>query len=133
MIVLEPIDTAQDLYLRCRAHTETKQLIVLSNELTGVDAYVTELPYSDGLLNGSVTLPLAQYDERIRSFRVFSVDPNNATIQQIETDGGAFYTSQEWLGVFTELVASDGIEKEIFRGLTLITSQADLDKYELYG
>lgn len=105
----------------------------MSNELTGVDAYVTELPYSDGLLNGSATLPLAEYDERIRSFRVFSVDPNDATIQQIETDGGAFYTSQEWLSVFADLVTNDGIEKEIFRGLTLITSQTNLDKYELYG
>lgn len=133
MIVLEPIATAQPVYLRCRDHNESKQMFVFENGLSGVQAYVTSLTYSDGVLTGNFSIPLTDFDEQPRTFRVFSVDDLNDTIIEIEDDGGATYTEQEWIDLITTLTASGGIEKEIYRGLALVTDQTNLDKYALYG
>ena len=133
MIILSPTASAQSFYTRCRSHSENKYLFVLSNALSGVQVYVQDLTYSDGIISGNIDLPLSADDGRERLLRIFSVDSTNETIIEIESNGGESYSSETWTDTLDTLTANGGIEKEIYRGLCFITSQTDLDKYSMYG
>ena len=136
MLILTPSDSAQLIETRCRPHTFTEYLFVLdnSNSVDGVKAFVSDtISYIDGRLDGSVVLALASLNEEKFNFRIISATTTNATIATILADGGATYTAQEWIDELGQLLLDGGIEKEVYRGSILVTSQTDIDKYKLYG
>ena len=135
MLILKPVDTAQAIYTRVKPHELTVYLVAINNAF-GVDLYVVSLTYDkdEGVINGTITLPLASKPEADKkNFRIFSADGNNATIEQIRVSGGTSYNMETWGEVLNTLFTDGGIELEIFRGSTLVTSQTDLDKFKLYG
>ena len=133
MNVLRPINTAQALTVRSRPHDLTDYLFIIYGQLQSVTAYVVPLAYADGVLSGNITAALSELNNEKTNYRIFSVDGENASISQILADGGDSYTSSEWNTLFLELVADDAIEAELHRGVALITSQTDLDKFNTYA
>lgn len=135
MLILKPVDTAQPIYTRVKPHEFTDYLVAINNAF-GVDVYVVALTYDqdEGVINGTITLPLStKPDADKKNFRIFSATTSNATIAQILADGGQAYDMETWGTVLNTLFTDGGIELEIFRGSTLVTSQTDLDKFALYG
>ena len=135
MLILKPVDTAQAIYTSVRSHDFTEYLVVIDTAF-GVTAYVVELTYDQdaGAIDGTIILPLSSRPEADKkNIRIFSADGNNATIEAIRISGGTSYDVETWGEVLNTLVTDGGIELEIFRGSTLITSQTDLDKFALYG
>lgn len=134
MVIIKPIATSQSINQRVRPHTLEEYLFVLDSDFGGVDCYVeTALDYSDGKLSGSITLPLTNFNEQKRNFRIVACDSTNPTILDILNNDGASYGLEEWIELIEDLIEEGGIEKEVFRGSMLITDQTDLDKYKLYG
>ena len=133
MIILQPTDDAQNVYFRCAKHTQPAQLVVL-NTAFGVVLYVTAAPYIDGSIDGDITLPFNDKTEGTKKdIRFFSADPQSQEITDLVQNGPKEYSIEEWS---TWLALADenlAIEKEIFRGSVLITSQTNLDKFKLYA
>ena len=133
MIILKPTDLAQPIFFRCVEHEETS-LLVSINTAFGTTLTVTSCDYIDGAINGNIVLPFASIGEATKKdIRFFSCDASSQSIIDIASDPQKEYSMTEWGDLLSELDTEGAIEKEIFRGSFLVTSQTNLDKFKLYG
>ena len=134
MVIVQPIDTPQSYVSRSRPHNKLNYLFLVETQFQIVNvSFQSEICYKNGLLLGSITLPISGKSGEETNFRVFDCNETDANIAAIKAAGNIKYELAQWDDLFINLVEDGAVGVECFRGSLLITSQTELDKYRLYG